>query len=379
MKRQSQTPDAATAAARARLDSLDVFRGLTIASMILVNNPGNWNTVYGPLRHAPWDGCTPTDLIFPFFLFIAGVAIPFSMRAPDAAGRAALVARIFRRSLIIFAFGMLLALFPFFKFATVRIPGVLQRIAVCYLVAALIFLFTDRRGQLAAIAALLLGYWALMTLAPVPGYGAGVLTPEGNLAAYIDNALMHSHLYRPTWDPEGILSTLPAIASVLLGVLAGQWLRSGRRSRQLLIGLSGAGAALVLAGWLWGRVFPINKALWSSSYTLYTAGLAALGLAVCLWIVDLRGWKQWALPFTIFGRNSILVYVLAGLIARGLVSFKVTASEGPPVFVKTYLYETFFAPLASPINASLLYALCFVVILFVPMAILYAKGIFLKA
>jgi len=379
MKRQSQTPDAAPAAAPARLDSLDVFRGLTIASMILVNNPGNWNAVYAPLRHAPWDGCTPTDLIFPFFLFIAGVAIPFSIRARDAAGKTGLVARILRRSLIIFAFGMLLALFPFFKFATVRIPGVLQRIAVCYLVAALIFLFTDRRGQLAAIAALLLGYWALMTLAPVPGYGAGVLTPEGNLAAYIDNALMHGHLYRPTWDPEGILSTLPAIASVLLGVLAGQWLRSGRRSHQLLIGLFGAGAALAGAGWLWGHVFPINKALWSSSYTLYTAGLAALGLALCYWIVDLRGWKQWALPFTIFGRNSILVYVLAGLIARGLVSFQVTATEGPPVFVRTYLYETFFAPLASPINASLLYAICFVVVLFIPMALLYAKGIFLKA
>lgn len=363
-----------------RLASLDVFRGLTIAGMILVNNPGTWSAIYPPLQHAEWHGWTPTDLIFPFFIFIVGVAMTFSFANRKARGDtdAQLMVQVFRRSLIIFGLGLFLNGLPFFNLSTIRIPGVLQRIAVCYFFSGLIFLKTRLRGQIIAIGVLLFAYWALMMLVPVPGYGAGALTPEGNLAAYIDSTLLHRHMYRATWDPEGILSTIPAIGTALFGALVGHLLRSERSQQEKFRLLIAGGALAAVVGWVWGLVFPINKNLWTSSYVVFSAGLASIFLAICYWIIDIRGWKRWALPFTIFGLNSILVFVLSGVLGRILVLIKVHAIDGKEMALKTYLFKTLFASVASPINASLLFAICYVLLWLGVMTILYKKRFFLK-
>src|SRR5262249_44496769 len=266
---------------------------------------------YAPLKHAAWHGLTPTDVIFPCFVFIVGVAIALSRPTP---------ARVVRRAAIIFALGIVLNGAPYFDWATIRIPGVLQRIAVCYLVAALLFLRTRWRTEAVVMAALLLGYWAALTLVPVPGYGRGDLGPEGNLAAWLDRALLGPHLWKPArvYDPEGILSTIPAIATALLGVLTGQWLLSGRGQRQILAGLVFGGAVATALGALWGLVFPVNKSLWTSSYVLLTGGLALLLLAACYWAIEIRGWRRWTMPFVVLGVNALVLYFLSPLMARAL-------------------------------------------------------------
>ncbi|HEU4595852.1 MAG TPA: heparan-alpha-glucosaminide N-acetyltransferase domain-containing protein, partial [Pyrinomonadaceae bacterium] len=255
--------------ASGRMLSLDAFRGLTIAGMILVNNPGTWGAIYSPLRHAEWHGWTPTDLIFPFFLFIVGVSITLALsrRAESGGSKRDLYLKIFRRAALIFALGIFLAGFPFFDFAGIRIPGVLQRIAVCYLFAALVFLKTGWRTQALIAAALLVIYWMLMTLVAVPGFGAGDLGKEGNLAAYIDRALLEGHIWKQAkvYDPEGILSTIPAVATTLCGVLTGHLLRSRQSPFEKTAAMFVAGAAGVVAGWAWNFWFPVNKALWTSS------------------------------------------------------------------------------------------------------------------
>src|SRR5258708_15345188 len=270
---------AATDVARAgRMVSLDVFRGITIAAMILVNDPGSWSHIYAPLDHAEWNGWTPTDLIFPFFLFIAGVSMTLSFASRVARGitRGAMAIHVLRRSALIFAIGLFLNGFPFFDLHTIRIMGVLQRIALCYLAAGMLYLATMRReisadnkayvrgnpGAIAGVAiVLLVGYWALMTFVPVPGYGAGHLGQDENLGAYIDRALMDGHLWSEskTWDPEGFLSTLPAIGTALIGILAGEWLRSKRSGTRKASGLVIAGAVLMVAERLLDPYFPINK------------------------------------------------------------------------------------------------------------------------
>ncbi|HEX5707738.1 MAG TPA: heparan-alpha-glucosaminide N-acetyltransferase domain-containing protein, partial [Pyrinomonadaceae bacterium] len=252
-------------AAAGRMVSLDVFRGITIAGMILVNNPGTWSAIHPPLAHAEWHGWTPTDLVFPFFLFIVGVSITLALsrRAERGGPRRDLYLKILRRAAVIFALGLLLAGFPNYDLSTIRIPGVLQRIAVCYLVASVIFLNTRWRAQAVIAASLLLVYWAMMVLIPVPGYGAGDLGMEGNLAAYVDRAVLGAHTWKPVYDPEGILSTIPAIATTLGGVLTGHWLRSRRMELEKVAGLFVAGACLAVAGWMWGGWFPVNKALWT--------------------------------------------------------------------------------------------------------------------
>src|SRR5215813_7624894 len=250
--------------ARQRLVSLDVFRGMTVAAMLLVNDPGTWSAVYPPLEHAEWNGWTPTDLVFPFFLFIMGVALEFSLASRRNATASVtpnpqVMRHVVYRTLIIFALGVFLHVAPLFHLSRMRIMGVLQRIALCYFFAALLTLKTGLRTRIAAVAVLLLGYWALMTLVQVPGYGAGHLDPEGNLAAYIDRALMNGHLWRPRWDPEGWLSTLPSIATTLLGGFVGKWLSSSATPSKKILGLVLAGVAGLAVGELWNIWFPINK------------------------------------------------------------------------------------------------------------------------
>ena len=366
--------------AAGRMASLDVFRGLTIAGMILVNNPGSWEAIYSPLGHAAWHGWTPTDLVFPFFLFIVGVSVTLALsRRSDSGdpGRG-LYLKIIRRSLIIFGLGLFLAGFPHYDLSTLRIPGVLQRIAVCYLIASLIFLNTKWRTQAAIAAALLLLYWAVMVLVPAPGFGAGDLSMEGNLAAYVDRAVFGRHTWKPVYDPEGLLSTLPAIATTLSGVLTGHWLRLRRSELEKVAGVFVAGAALVVAGWAWGFWFPINKALWTSSYVLLTAGLALQLLAVCFWLVDIKGVRRWAKPFLVFGTNALAVYFLSELFSRAVSLVTLTRADGGEVGLQAYVYENLLASWASPKRASLLYALCIVLLWLGVAAILHRKRIFIK-
>jgi len=363
-----------------RLLSLDVFRGLTIAGMILVNNPGSWAHIYGPLRHAEWHGWTPTDLIFPFFLFIVGVSITLALsrRAEAGGGRRDLYLKIARRALVIFCLGLVLSGFPFFDLSTIRIPGVLQRIAVCYFFAALIFLNTGWRAQAAITGALLLVYWALMTLVAAPGYAAGDLSMEGNLAAYLDRTLLAGHTWKPLYDPEGILSTMPAVATTLCGVLAGRLLRSEAAPAEKCAALFVAGVAGVVAGWAWNFWFPVNKPLWTSSYVLLTAGLALQLLALCYWLVDIHGRRRWAWPFVVFGTNALAVFFLSGIFARLLGLIKFTRDDGKQVSLHRAAYETLFASWADPVNASLMFAVCFVLFWLGLMALLYRRGIFIK-
>ena len=346
--------------------------------MVLVNNPGTWRAVYPPLRHAEWHGWTPTDLIFPFFLFIVGVAIPLALGRRLAAGEphGAVLAKILRRSVVIFALGLVLHAVPDFDFANIRIPGVLQRIAVCYLVASLLFVYTGWRTQAGLAVALLLGYWAALMLVPVPGFGRGHLDPQGNLAAFIDRMLLGPHIWRAArvYDPEGILSTLPAIATTLLGVLTGGWLRVARRPSVTARGLFAAGIVGVGLGELWGVWLPINKALWTSSYAVLTAGAALLGLAVCYWLVEVRGFRAWTRPFVILGVNALVLFFLSSLVARLLIVIKVPreSGQGP---LHALLFDRFFAPWATPINASLAYAIAYLAFWLAVMWVLDRRGL----
>ncbi len=380
--------------------SLDVFRGATIAAMMLVNNPGDWGAVYAPLLHAPWHGWTFTDLVFPFFLWIVGVAIPLSTarRLERGQSRRELLAHAVRRALILFGLGLFLNVFSFLidgslardglgawlhtLATTLRIPGVLQRIAICYLAAVTVFLFLKARGQVVALVSLLVVYWLCMAWVPVPGHGAGVLEKEGNFCQFIDSHVLNgpvigTHVWKTsrTWDPEGVFSTLPAIASCLFGVLAGRLLRSDQTPHSKAAWLFTGGALLGLAGELMNVWLPINKNLWTSSYAVFMAGLAMLCFGACYWLVDVRGWSRWMKPFEIYGKNAIAVFVLAGVLGRISLEVKVS-SAGEPVALKTFLYGKLFAPfaspdtapflasLASPRNASLMWALAYVLLLY---------------
>lgn len=361
-----------------RLLSVDALRGLTVAAMVLVNNPGTWRAVYPPLRHADWHGWTLTDLVFPFFVFIVGVAIPLAIGPKlESAGRRAVALRVVRRALVIFALGIILNGFPWFAWATLRIPGVLQRIAVCYLVAALIYLWTGTRHQCLIAAGLLVGYWLAMTLVPVPGYGAGDLSPAGNLAAYLDRWILGPHIWQfaKVYDPEGILSTLPAVATALLGVLAGTWIRSGWPSDRIAMWLAVAGISGVAIGEIWGWWFPINKSLWTSSYVLLTGGLAMLALAACYWLVEVHGWRWWAIPFAVLGVNALVLVFLSTLLAKLLYIVKVGAAGRP---LQAVTFDRVFAPLASPVNASLAFALAYVVAWWGVLWVLYRWNIRLR-
>lgn len=346
--------------------------------MILVNNPGSWAHIYTPLDHAEWHGWTLTDLIFPFFLFIIGVSMTFSFSRRLAEGdRPHLYRQVFRRSAIIFGLGLLLSAFPDFDLGNLRYVGVLPRIAAVYLVTSLIVLNLSRRAQIWVFGGLLVGYWGVMKWVPVPEYGAGVLTPEGNLAGWIDSLLLPGRLYQGTWDPEGLLSTLPAVATVLSGVFTGYWLRSGRGRIEIARGMALAGGLAMIAGLVWSHWFPINKNLWTSSYVLFTTGAALEALALCYWLIDIRDYRKWARPAVVFGVNAIAVFMLSGLVTRLLIRIHV-AGDPDPITLKRWLYETLFASWASPMNASLAFALTYLLLWWALMALLYRRKIFIK-
>jgi predicted acyltransferase len=364
-----------------RLRSLDVFRGLTMAGMVIVNNPGDWGNVYWPLLHADWHGWTPTDLIFPFFLFAVGVSITCSRRSAAGWGTIA------RRAAVILALGLLLAGYPRFDPSRWRIPGVLQRIALCYLAAAATYRltvsrserktspagdpssgFSRREASIAAIAAsLLLGYWIAI---------AGDLSPDGNLGARIDRAVFGAHLWASskTWDPEGLFSTVPAIATTLCGVLAGMWMQWPIDARRKAVCLVLAGGTGVAAGLLWDLVLPINKNLWTSSYAVFTAGAAAVLFGLLFWMTDVLGWRGWTAPFVVLGRNALALFVVSGLLVKTLALIRIG-----DVSFSRHVYVTYYASLAPPKLASLLYALTHLGLLFGLLAWLYRRRLFLKA
>jgi predicted acyltransferase len=354
--------------------------------MILVNNPGDLAKTFSPLLHAEWHGWTPTDLVFPFFLFVLGVAIPlaFSSRLESSGGDVRpLYRQIARRTVILFALGLVLNWFPLFDvdWSTARIPGVLQRIALVYLFASLAYLNLGKLGRAWLSGGLLLGYWLAMELIPVPGYGAGDLGPQGNLAAWVDQHLLGAHVWRyapgPA-DPEGILSTFPAVVTALAGVFAGEWLRSPRERSDKLIGLFVWGSLAAAAGGWFGYLFPINKNLWTSSFVVFTAGLALVCLAVIYYFVDIRNRDSWAKPFVVFGTNAIIVYLLSGLAARLLTKIRWTGADGVSVSLKTWLYGTFFVSWIADYWASLAWAVLTIVVWWALMSVLYRRKIFIK-
>ncbi len=468
--------------AQQRLISLDVFRGMTIAGMVLVNNPGTWSAVYGPLKHAEWHGITPTDYVFPFFLFIVGVAIPMALGKRLEAGITRDVYwKILQRSVTIFALGLAMSVIPFFDFGktdipqlakllimlalsaallflllrkfrealilaagsvallayfyfaaytlvpysfeTMRIPGVLQRIAICYLIVSIIFLHTNWKQQAMIGGGLLLLYWFLMTAVPVPGCDVTTIDDKAcNLAAWLDRTILgEAHLWRSAkvFDPEGILSTIPAIVTTISGVLTGTWLLSGgaeartsvraksdddthgaeartsvrvnsddytqshgaptgRSKSDIVAGLFFFGIVLVALGWAWNFYFPFNKSLWTSSYVIYTSGLALCFLGFCYWLIDITGYKRWSKPFVIFGVNALALFVFSGLMARFLGMAKITASDGQQISLQKWIFDTFFLFIASPINASLMYATCFILSWLFLMWLLYRKKVYIK-
>jgi predicted acyltransferase len=392
---------------RERLLSLDVFRGITVAAMLLVNDPGTWSAIFPPLGHAEWHGWTPTDLIFPFFLFIVGITTHLSLSARRARGDddSAIVKQILRRGIIIYLLGFAMAMFPFYQWGAieslpnatawdriiyriehVRILGVLARIAIVYVCAALLTLKTTLRQQIVMIAALLFGYWFAMTLIPVPGeneIGALLLhTKDRNLAAYLDRAILGtSHIWTGsvTYDPEGVLSTLPAIATAMLGVIAGRWI--ALREKPLLERITGllvVGSIGMVVGLMWNWSFPINKNLWTSSYVIFTAGMACVGLATIMWIVDFWNVKGWTKPFVVFGVNPIVAFVGSGIMARLIYTLWRVDYQGQSVSIQSAIYRILFAPWLPPRVASLAFALSFVLLWYGILLVLYRRNIILK-
>lgn len=368
---------------KTRLLSLDVFRGATVAAMILVNNPGSWGHIYPPLEHAEWNGCTPTDLIFPTFLYIVGVAIAFAYgsKKDDPALHANLLLKAFKRGLILFLLGFFLALFPSFNFSTVRIFGVLQRIGIVFFICTALFIKTNEKTRFWLFAGVLLLYWALMTLVPVPGVGSPNLEKETNLAAWIDRMVIteqHTWKQSRTWDPEGLLSTLPAIGTGLLGIFAGTWIRrKDKTESEKVAWLFAGGFVTAILGQIWGLTFPINKSLWTSSYVLYAGGLSTMMLALLYWIVDVQGYKRGTKIFVAYGVNAITVFFLSALIVKLMSRININMN-GEEVGLQTWLYKSFFTPWLSDINASLAWAVTFVLFFLIILWPMYKKNIIIK-
>jgi predicted acyltransferase len=366
-----------------RLLSLDAFRGMTIAAMLLVNNAGDWKHVFPPLEHAEWHGCTATDLIFPFFLFIMGVAMTFSIIPKQEKGLNSRVifSSIIRRSAILFGLGLVISYVSYEGFGSpYHVFGVLQRIGICYLSASLILLRTGVRGQTLWTASILIGYYILMKWAPIPGGSAGILNPDSNLAFYVDQRWLGYV------DPEGILTTIPAIASVMMGVLAGYWLRDPKREgSEKAAGLCAAGTVLWIVAALWKYSFPFNKSLWTSSYVLHTTALALFTLATCYWIMDVRSVQRWAKPFVIYGSNAIAVYFGASIMAYSTIWIHWNDGQGNKIFLKTWIYNSLYRSwipglfgIYGEYISSAAYGASYVLFWFAVSWILYRRQIFLK-
>ena len=351
-----------------RLVALDAFRGATMALMVLVNDPGDGRHVYAPLQHAEWNGWTPTDMVFPSFVWIVGVALTLSLARRLAAGvsRGVLFRQAFRRAVILYLLGLAVYAAPAFNPSTQRLLGVLQRIAICYLAAVAIYLTTKLRGQILWLIGLLAGYWILMAFAPVPGYGAGRLDVEGNLAHYVDRLLLGAHNYHSTktWDPEGVVSTLPAIATALFGILCGQLLRMKKTLAERVVRMLILGVILIAAGEICNIWLPINKKLWTTSFSLFMAGMDFVILGAFLWLVDGLNHKKIVKPLVIMGLNPITIYMISELLdeALGISGLHHT------------IYTAVFAPLASPINASLMWALAYTALMFLVAWVMYRRG-----
>jgi predicted acyltransferase len=367
-----------------RLISLDAFRGATIALMILVNTPGTWGHVYAPLRHAQWHGCTLTDLVFPFFLFIIGVSMRFSFEKYEFCKWGPLFKKVLWRTITIFTIGLLLNAFPFVRqdwdWSHFRIMGVLQRIALAYIMASFIVVRADIIGIVKISLGLLFGYWILLM-----GYGwYSGLDPyalKSNLILIVDAYIFgENHLYGGTgiaFDPEGLLSTIPSIVTVLIGFLVGTMIKTAEDHKDNTQRMAVLGALLIIFGWGWGFVFPINKQLWTSSYVLYTSGIATVVLAGLIWLVDVKGLKTWTKPFVIFGANAIFLYAASGIWAKILlkISFEL---DGKMISGYGYLYQTVFQPFAGDLNGSFLFALFHVFMFWLILAWMYRKKIFIK-
>ncbi|WP_113661038.1 acyltransferase family protein [Pedobacter nanyangensis] len=375
-----------------RLLSLDFFRGLTVAAMILVNNPGSWAHIYAPLEHAEWHGCTPTDLVFPFFLFIVGVSIAYAMgsKRDDQSTHGKTILKALKRAFTLFLLGFILAFFPRnfsdFNFVeslkTVRIPGVLQRIAVVFFISAVLFLKLNNKRLFQAIVIFLFGYWALMTFVPVPGVGFANLEKETNLGAWLDRTILtEAHLWKAakTWDPEGILSTIPAIGTCLFGVLVGVYLKNKTIDAATKISwLFSIGVLAVIGGLFWDLSFPINKSLWTSSFVLYTGGWATLILSLSYWLIDVNQYNRFTKPFVVYGVNAITVFFLSGLMPRLLNMIKLDL-EGEKIGALNYVNKAWFAAsFTNPLNASLAYAIAFVLFWYVILWIMYKRNIIIK-
>jgi predicted acyltransferase len=357
-----------------RLLSLDVFRGLTVAIMIIVNSPGN-QLPYSWLDHSAWNGCTLADLVFPFFIFIVGISLSLTLTKSRTKGLDlnTLLPKIVRRTLIIFTIGLLLNAFPHhFDIGTLRFYGVLQRIALCYFAAAILFITTSIRTQSIITAAILIGYWIVMAL-PFPGL-VHDLSPEGNVAAQLDRLLFTSaHLYGKVFDPEGFLSTIPAIATALTGNLVGAWLLTPHSPKIKLGSMTLVGVLTAMLGWLWGASFPINKALWTSSYVLWTSGLGLVTFAACYWIVDMKGWFKICKPFQILGNNALAAYILHVFFLKVQYMIVVLKADGSSGNLKEFLSEQLFSWASLP-NASLLYSVAYTLLWIILLAILTRRS-----
>jgi predicted acyltransferase len=367
-----------------RFISLDAFRGATIALMILVNTPGTWGHVYAPLRHAQWHGCTLTDLVFPFFLFIIGVSMRFSFEKYEFCKWGPLFKKVVWRTITIFTIGLLLNAFPFVRqdwdWSHFRIMGVLQRIALAYIMASFIVVRADIIGIVKISLGLLFGYWILLM-----GYGwYSGLDPyalKSNLILIVDAYIFgENHLYGGTgipFDPEGLLSTIPSIVTVLIGFLVGTMIKTAEDHKDNTQRMAVLGALLIIFGWGWGFVFPINKQLWTSSYVLYTSGIATVVLAGLIWLVDVKGLKTWTKPFVIFGANAIFLYAASSIWAKILLKIRFEL-DGKMISGYGYLYQTVFQPFAGDLNGSFLFALFHVFMFWLILAWMYRKKIFIK-
>ena len=375
--------------------------------MLLVNNPGSWSAIYTPLEHAPWWGWTPTDVIFPFFLFIVGVTTVLSRDARRARGESdgAIMRQTARRALTIVGLGLLMTGFPYHQFyiqlpggavfdsTTIpldvshwRVTGVLQRIGVCYLLGALLTMRTTIRQQVWIAVVLLVGYWLVMTLVPVPGHGIGALVlsdPGASLAAWLDRTVIGPHHMwiggGGIWDPEGILSTVPATATVILGTIAGRWIAAPTPLLERVSTLFAAGALGMMAGLVWNWSFPIGKNLWTSSYVVFTAGMACVCIATCVWLIDVKGWRAWTRPIVPFGLNPIVAFAASGFFSRFIYTLVRVPRGGALVSVQSAVYESVFVPLFSDArDSSLFFAVVYVALFYAILQLMHRRGIIVK-